>query len=387
MVRCIVISSVEPEPSTAGQIKLYRHLTGNPQIQTRILHSERRLFAAMSFRHRLIAHLERTRFRSWIADGEALRSARWLDGYLPEPQRDGPQNLVITMAHGNGCSAALRYARKHDLPLVSFFDDWWPEMDCVHSPLRKIVEHKFRELYQQSQLALCVCEGMKKELGPHKNSHVLHPMPGKGILHPVTPRRSNKFNVFYFGNLGDYGPMVAKALRNMKGHPLLRMEVRGGNPNWPPEFRQEMQAEQLWHDYAPRNELEYWLGSADAFIIPMVFEPTMRRRMETSFPSKMLEMAQLAKPLVIWGPEYCSAVQWAREGDRTLCVTDPDPKALRLTLERLANDSGERARLSEAASELAKTDFNPDRIQTRFMELLNCVAGSGFGGTAALPIQ
>jgi hypothetical protein len=41
---------------------------------------------------------------------------------------------------------------------------------------------------------------------------------------------------------------------------------------------------------------------------------------ETSFPSKLPEYAQFGKPIVIWGPEYCSAIHWGREGDRALCI-------------------------------------------------------------------
>jgi glycosyltransferase involved in cell wall biosynthesis len=369
-IRTIVISSVEPEPTTAGQIKLYRHLAENQNIKLLVQHSERRFFAKKNYRHRLVSRLERTRFRKWIADSELLRSARWLDSYLPAPPSDGISNVVVTMAHGNGCSAALRYARKHGLPLVTFFDDWWPEMDCVHSPLRRVLEDRFRELYQQSQLAFCVCEGMKSNLGPHGNSHVLYPMPGKSNLRLAAQQASDKFKVFYFGNLHEYGPMMAEALKNIKGHPLIRLEVRGGNPNWPGEFRQRMQAEQMWHDYASRSELELWLSSADAFVIPMVFEPNMSRRMETSFPSKMLEMAQLGKPLIIWGPEHCSAVQWARQGNRALYITDPNPHALRRALETLITSPVEKERLAAAARAVSESEFNPDRIQARFTQLL-----------------
>jgi glycosyltransferase involved in cell wall biosynthesis len=95
--------------------------------------------------------------------------------------------------------------------------------------------------------------------------------------------------------------------------------------------------------------------------------------METSFPSKMLEMAQFGKPLVIWGPEYCSAVQWARQGNRALCVTDQNPDALRHALEKLAVSTDEQQRLAAAALQSAQTDFNPDRIQAQFMDALRSV--------------
>jgi glycosyltransferase involved in cell wall biosynthesis len=84
----------------------------------------------------------------------------------------------------------------------------------------------------------------------------------------------------------------------------------------------------LWKDFAPRNELDDWLAEADAFLIPMVFEAGMRRRMQTSFPSKLVEFAQFGKPLIIWGPSDCSAVDWAGNSKKALCVTEESPTAL-----------------------------------------------------------
>ncbi|MDR3564116.1 MAG: glycosyltransferase [Negativicutes bacterium] len=369
-IRAIVISSVQPEPTTAGQIKLYRHLAENTGIQLMVWPVERRLLARKRLRHRLIARLERTRLNRWVADAEMLQSACWLDKHLPAPSNDGTARVVITVAHGNGCWAARRYAHKYRLPLATFFDDWWPDMDLIHASLRRVLENRFRELYRQSQLALCVSEGMLAALGPHPNAQVLYPIPTKAnsLLPPQTLHEH--FRILYFGNLFDYGPILAEALGELKRHPQLRLEVRGGNPRWSRDFRHEMRQAGLWHDYAPRAELEEWLGSADAFLVPMVFEPTMRRRMETSFPSKVPEMAQLGKPLVIWGPEYCSAVQWARQGNRALCVTEPNPVALRQALEKLVASPADQQRLAAAARQAAQTEFNPDRIQAQFMQAL-----------------
>jgi glycosyltransferase involved in cell wall biosynthesis len=169
--------------------------------------------------------------------------------------------------------------------------------------------------------------------------------------------------------------MMASALNEFQAHPKIRLEVRGRNPWWPTAFRQEMREKKLWHDYAPRAELEEWLSQADALLVPMVFDARLRQRMETSFPSKMVEMAQLGKPLVVWGPDYASAIKWARHENRALCVTDENPLKLRQALEALADSRDEQQRLAQAAQAAARTDFNPDRIQQQFMASLQRVAG------------
>jgi len=320
-----------------------------------------------------VRRLAQTRLHRFAHDFWCWRDGRWLDNSLPKAVPAGDQVVVLTAAQGDACRAARRFAQKHRLPLVTFFHDWWPDMDLIHSPFRKLLEKRFRELYRQSQLAFCVSEKMRALLGPHHNSQVLYPIPAKA--NPLLPLKAlhYHFRVLYSGNLYEYGPILAEALKALKHHPQIRLEVRGGNPQWPQALRQEMQREGLWHDYVPPAEAAEWLGAANAFLVPMVFEPAMRRRMETSFPSKMPEMAQFGKPLIIWGPEYCSAVKWARQGNRALCLTDPNPTALRQTLEKLVASPDEQHRLAVAARQAAQTDFNPDRIQAQFMDALRSV--------------
>jgi len=366
IIRVIVISSVRPEPTSAGQIILHRHLVNQPGIEWESYGSEPTRLTASSAVRRAVGRLAQTRLHRWVHDFWAWRDGRWLDGCLPKAVSDRKQTVVLTVAQGDACGSARRFAQQHRLPLVTIFHDWWPDMAAVHAPFQKLLEKRFRELYCQSQLALCVSEKMRELLGPHPNAQVLYPIPAKVNPMPPSQKLGDHFRALYFGNLHEYGPMVAGGLNMLKRHPQIRLEVRGGNPRWPVSFKQEMKLEGLWIDYAPRTELAEWMGTADVFLVPMIFEPNMRRRMETSFPSKMVEMAQFGKPLVIWGPEYCSAVQWARKGNRALCVTDPNPMALRQVLEKLATSVDEQRQLADCAFCAAQTDFNSDRIQRQF---------------------
>ena len=173
--------------------------------------------------------------------------------------------------------------------------------------------------------------------------------------------------------------MLQNALGVLKDHRQIRFEVRGSDPNWPIDFRQEMHHRGMWHDFAPRSELAGWLARADAFLIPMVFDRALRRRMQTSFPSKLTEFAHFGKPLVIWGPADCSAAVWARQKNGALCLDNPDPNAFRAALERLATSTNEQRRLAECASQAAQTDFNPELLQKQFIELLERAAGRVMG--------
>ena len=176
-------------------------------------------------------------------------------------------------------------------------------MADVPSFFRRILEKQFLDLARECAVGLCVCEGMRNALGAGDNLQVLPPIPALREIsengaeptdHPNSP-----FRVLYFGNLGEYGPMLGEALEESLKQPEILLQVRGSNPQWSDELKRKMLANGRWLEFAPREELEEWLASADAFLIPMVFEEKYRRRMETSFPSKLIEFAQFGKPLII----------------------------------------------------------------------------------------
>ena len=164
--------------------------------------------------------------------------------------------------------------------------------------------------------------------------------------------------------------MIESALRALKGSKRVRLEVFGSKPLWTSEAEDEFRSLGLYRGFLPTNQLVESLRQFQAVLVVMSFAPAFRRRMMTSFPSKMINAMQLGLPVVVWGPEYCSAVQWARQGERALCVTDADSSALRQALEELAASPSEQERLAKSAREVAGGDFNSERIQEKFIDVL-----------------
>lgn len=164
--------------------------------------------------------------------------------------------------------------------------------------------------------------------------------------------------------------MLLEALREFKDHPEIQFQVRGSNPNWPNQAKKEMRDAGLWHEFPPRSELESWLRSADAFLIPMVFEEKHRRRMKTSFPSKLIEFAQFGKPLIIWGPEYCSAVQWGEQNEKALCVKSPGVFELKKQLEFLCAMPNQKQKYAEKSLVAASNELNSVKINKNFTIML-----------------
>ena len=297
----------------------------------------------------------------------------WIDEDLPTKVERDQKTIVGAVAHGDGFYAAQRFAKKHSLPLVVFFQDWWPDMAGVPQPLVKLLDEHFLSLAKSCSLGICVCEGMKIALGGGGNLQVLPPIPAE-TRQPTKmvsqQKNDSKFKILYFGNLDLYGGMLLQALRVFKNHPAIELQVRGSNPNWTDDAKKEMRDAGLWLDFAPRLELDEWLQSADAFLVPMVFDKKYRRRMETSFPSKLIEFAHFGKPLIVWGPKYCSAVRWSSNSVVAIPVTNPSPEYL---VGAIQENVVSRVKFHEFSVErfcALEKDFNALKIQMQFLGLL-----------------
>jgi glycosyltransferase involved in cell wall biosynthesis len=377
-IRIIFISSVRPEPSSAGQIILYRHFCNRPEFDLEVYGFEP---TKLSFRMLLRRGLGKIAqfggiFEALVNCVWVLWRGGWIDADLPAEVAGNQKTIVGTVAHGDGFYAAQRFAKKHHLPMVVFFQDWWPDMAGVPKPFVKLLDKHFLSLAKSCNLGICVCEGMNRALGGGANLEVLLPIPaemGPHTLSVSNTTRSGKFKILYFGNLDLYGSMLLGALREFKDHPTIQLQVRGSNPDWSEDTKKEMRDAGLWLEFAPRDELDSWLQSADAFLIPMVFEEKYRRRMETSFPSKLIEFAQFGKPLVVWGPEYCSAVKWGRQHNRAFCITQIEAFILRKHIESILGSRKILKDFTQGLQNVVKEGLNQSNIQKSFTQILNVI--------------
>lgn len=365
-IKVLVVSSVIPNArGSGGELVLDRHLKANPQIVCEVVSWQQ-----FPFRLKVIGKLRELGFQSLSRSMECLFPVFPSNKMIDELIHSFHPDVVVTVAHGWWHIQARRVAKKFQLPLVSFFQDWWPDFPDVPSPFRPQVEHQFRRTCAESAAAICVSEGMRSELGNPRNALVIHDVPyfptSGGASRDVTA----PLRIVYFGNLGEYGSLIESALCALRGSKRVRLEVFGSKPLWTSQAEDEFQSLGLYHGFLPTNQLVESLRQFQAVLVVMSFEAAFRRRMMTSFPSKMINAMQLGLPVVVWGPEYCSAVQWARGGDKALCVTDADSSALRQALEELAASPSEQERLAKSAREAAASDFNSERIQEKFIDVL-----------------
>lgn len=352
---------------------LFRHLVNEPRLRVEIVPRPPSV--------RIVRRLNHRPIHSFLNATETLLGGRAWDAAIRRHLASWRPDLIVTVAHGDACFAAGRIAQEADLPLVTFFHDWWPDVPMQPAQIHTLADRRFRLTYQQSRVALCVSDGIRQALGAHPDSEVLFPIPAPGRTSslprsPVGRSPTPPFKLIYLGNLGEYGPMLGSTLSAFAEHENLRLEVRGASPRWPRDFRKRMRSQGLWLDFAPRSELDPWIDSADAYLVVMAFDPGLHRRMQTSFPSKLPEYAQFGKPLVVWGPADSSAILWGRDG-KALCVTTKDPASLAVAIQRLADDATEQHRLAREARRAAEGEFDPRRLQTQFLQALQRAIDTG----------
>jgi len=375
-MKVILISCIVPEKASGGNLLLYRHFKDAGDTELLVVSDGR----VPGFNHVVLQHriwsrvfkrIAKTHLRRWALDCQEV-FLQCDPNKVAKICRTFKPDVIMTVAHDGLWRLAVKEAAASRVPLVTIFHDWWPALSGTHEIIRPFLDKRFRALHQNSAVSLCVCEEMLAALGPHPGAEVLYPIPSGCappiINSPVCRDPKIGLKVIYMGNLFDYGGMVQAALEATKEHPGIRLEVRGKSPVWPMSFKNEMQERGLWHDFVPEEQLGSWLATADAFLVTMRFEAHYRNYMETSFPSKIPHYTQFHKPIVIWGPEYCSAVRWARKNSSALCITDPSPAALVRALETVS--ASELNNFADAARKLAKTALSADVIQKQFLEAL-----------------
>ena len=84
---------------------------------------------------------------------------------------------------------------------------------------------------------------------------------------------------------------------------------------------------------------------------------------KTSFKTKFLDYLTFRRPILVWGPEYCSAIKVAREFDSGECVTNEQAGICAEALLRLANSPERRVQLIENSQKMYKDRFQPAIIQ------------------------
>ncbi len=287
---------------------------------------------------------------------------------------------VVTLAHGPEAWMARKVARKLRLPLVVFFHDWWPYLLQLHygAPLwqRRMIERQFQRLYQECDLALCISEGMLSALGPQPHARVLYPIRDRTLVgSPVKAYTSAEtLTILYAGNMSaGYGRQIRRLEQALRGHTQIRLVLIGNTEDWPDGASEELQrGGVLLNKWLPAEEWISHLRAADLFLVNLGFDIDPPEFTRTSFPSKLASYSGFAKPVVFWGPEQSTVIQFGRTHKMPLCCADKKPEEVVRLLERFASDAAYRKECEAAAGRLVGI-FDPDKIHGQLLEAIQSI--------------
>jgi hypothetical protein len=207
---------------------------------------------------------------------------------------------------------------------------------------------------------------MFEALGPHANAHVLYPTGGSMLdiereFFPFTPD-ARPATVFFAGSLSAwYGPMLEQLVLASSGS-RLRFEIFGSNASWSRKFDDAVRAAGVYKGQVTFDRLKSYAQEADLLLLPMGFGDESVQIERTSFKTKFLDYLTFQKPIVVWGPEYCSAVRVAREFDAAECYISPDAAGCIAALEKVAHSTERQKQLVANARRMYQSRFEPSRI-------------------------
>lgn len=380
-LKILLISSALPRDTTAGEIVLYRHFSQVPEWNLTIATDNSEGLIAEDVleikTNRILNRLAITRFSRWTNDFcqclHPFFNYKNVRNYIKKHK----PNLIVTVAEGIHWIAAHQMSQEFNIPLVTIFHDWWPDLACIHSWAKKTLEQRFKKLYQQSALAFCVSERMQQLLGNHPNVEILYPIPDRitEVEKNVTISNQQPFKLVYTGSIsGIYAPMIQELWTSLQGVQGLQLKLFGRPPDWSNSLLQKLKEQNIYGGFIPKKLLRQELATASALLVTISFDKKNRRWSETSFPSKLVAYCQYNKPIIIWGPEYCSAIDWGRKYQSALVVTSPSAEDLVTAIKNLAIQPEEQARLKKQALFIAHNFFNPEKIQQQFINSIHQVA-------------
>ncbi len=381
-MRLAFYSTIPCEPTFGGPLQIHRHFRERNDFDFIDLNPVEMppwdgWLPRWIVENHLFKRLCNTRLFPWIIYGSYHtllgRQASKLARHVRESQADA----IVTVAYGRRCHVCRIAAKITGVPLITFYHDWWPDLVYTQTPatLRRM-DRAFRGLAADSHLILPVTRAILLELGGHRRSKILLPIPADVANRSVAVRQKTDVPenlLVYTGTLqGPYGVMIrdlAFALIAQSRFPW-KLRVYGLAGDWPEKDRKELEEAGVYGGLLKQGpDLNAALEAADLLFVVQDFMERNRRRAKTSFPSKILDYLPVCKPILYWGPCDCSAITFANENHMPLQISQPEPSAVMKLLEQYRNSEGLRQE-AKAAAELASNMFEAGAIHTLMVDAI-----------------
>jgi hypothetical protein len=394
--RLVYIGDVPVESSYHGSLLLYRLFSGYPPEKLLVVetdfapsHPERRLpntqYGKLAIRR---SRLTRSRFSKlysiWLflsARHRVRKAMRVIGNFRP--------NAVISVAHGYHWVTAARAARRLSVPLHLIVHDHVVQLTPVPVFVRPCLDSIFGRIYRQAETRLCISPAMEDEYAKRYGAGgtVLYPSRAadcpKWEVPPERSRTTQGLRIAFAGTINSGGMAWLLRLLAQSLQSEDRLVLFGPHSVESLRFWNLERENVTVGGLLPSMELLQRLRSDfDLLYVPMSFDIEGHvDNTRLSFPSKLADYTATGLPMLICGPEYSSAVRWARENQPVAeVVTDQGSQSLREALDRLASPQ-HREMLGRRALEIGEKFFSHEAAESVFFGALSGAASKiGSGG-------
>jgi hypothetical protein len=163
-----------------------------------------------------------------------------------------------------------------------------------------------------------------------------------------------------------YGPMLEQLIMAARDRGSLAGELEfvicGSNPGWSPAFDRFARENGIYRGQVPFAELKTQAQNSDCLLLLMGFGASNASVERTSFKTKFLDYLSFQRPIVVWGPEYSSAVRTSREFDSAEICASPEPVACLERIFAVSRDPIRQTDLLVNAGRMYEDRFHPDKI-------------------------
>lgn len=265
----------------------------------------------------------------------------------------------------------VKIFKKKYVPFFLFFHDdnifnrYWADIALTEGHIDKILtEAKYIFSVSRPMATLLETRG-------GQNTSVLYPIPEvyKGAIKRYKTVDNETLNFCYAGLAMrfqfDIMTRISEAISNIDGKfYCITGELEGFKPCDPETIIVKDKFDTV-------AELQQFIiQNVDVVVVFYSFDLQHEPRMESSFPSKFLEYAQLGLPILLVAPDYSSLGKWAIENNWLSYVATDDMVILIKTLEKF-KDSGYWLACQEQVVRIANNQFNPENIHQQLIQYLN----------------
>jgi hypothetical protein len=163
----------------------------------------------------------------------------------------------------------------------------------------------------------------------------------------------------------------------MEGEEGMEIKVVGPHKDWSEAEVQSARNKEICFGAMSPDKAAEVIAGADALLVVMSFEEEHELFMRTSFTTKFLDYSVFGKPIILWGPRYCTPSRLAKREDAALVVESECPEGVIAAAKKLMNEPAEVERLSAASRRLNQTVFSPDRLQEIFETQVEALVSKG----------